>query len=87
MIFKMHVYTHIYKGGENRKYGSRLPEQAKQLKTFDHAAIYCGQQANEEIQFQSRIMHGIYNVQKYFLKNSWKEEYTFSMRGEVFGTF
>lgn len=32
-------------------------------------------------------MHGIYNVQKHFLKNSWKEEYTFSMRGEVLVPF
>lgn len=32
-------------------------------------------------------MHGIYNVQKYFLKNSWKEEYTFSMIGEVLVPF
>lgn len=55
----MHVYTHTHRGG-NRKYGSRLPEQAKQLKTSDHAAIYHGQQANEEIQFQSSIMHGVY---------------------------
>lgn len=56
----MHVYIHIYEGGGNRKYGSWLPEQAKQLKMFDHAAIYHNKQANEVIQFQSSIMHGIY---------------------------
>lgn len=44
----MCTYTHT-KGGGNRKYGSWLPEQAKQLKTFDHAAVYHGKQANEVI--------------------------------------
>lgn len=60
MIFKMHVYIHTHKkkgGGKTEKYGSWLPEQAKQLKTLDHARlVYHGKQAREVIRFKAVLI-------------------------------
>lgn len=60
MIFKMHVYIHTHKkkgGGKTEKYGSWLPKQAKQLKTFDHAWLaYHGKQARKVIWFKAVLL-------------------------------
>lgn len=55
----MCTYTHTKKrgGGKTEKYGSWLPKQAKQLKTFDHAWLaYHGKQARKVIWFKAVLL-------------------------------